>query len=90
MTNIDAALARLREMPVHPDLASIDVAVMADLVARPSASVSGAMLGLAATAALLIGVAGSVIQPGPVRAASAAPFGTSTPLAPSTLLGSGE
>ncbi len=92
MTNIDAALARLREMPVHPDLESIDLAVMADIAERTSAStsMSAAMLGLAATTALLVGVAGSVIQPAPVRMASVAPFGTPAALAPSTLLGGGE
>ncbi len=90
MTNIDGALARLREMPVHPGLASIDAAVMADIDARASTPRSGAVLGLAATAALLIGVAGSVIQPAPVLATGVAPFGAPAALAPSTLLGGGE
>jgi hypothetical protein len=91
MTNIDAALARLREMPVHPGLESIDAAVMAEMAARAATvPLSGAMLGFAATAALLIGIAGSVIQPAPVRAAGVAPFGAPAALAPSTLLGSSE
>jgi len=89
MTDIDTALASLREMPVHPGLASLDVAVMTDIAARASAPLSGAMLGLAATAALLIGAAGSVIPPPPVRAADITPFGAPAALAPSTLLGSG-
>jgi hypothetical protein len=91
MTNIDEALARLREMPVHPGLESIEAAVMADMAARAaSVPLTGAMLGIAATTALLIGVAGSVIQPAPVRAANVAPFGAPAALAPSTLLGGGE
>lgn len=91
MTNIDEALARLRAMPVHPGLASIEAAVMADMARRGAAvPLSGAILGIAATAALLIGVAGSVIQPAPARAAGVAPFGAPAALAPSTLLGGGE
>ena len=90
MTDIDTALASLREMPVHPGLVSLDAAVMADIAARAAAPLSGAMFGLAGTAALLVGVAGSVIEPAPVRAASAVPFGTPVTLAPSTLLGGGE
>jgi len=75
----------------NPGLESIEAAVMADMAERGAAvPLSGAMLGFAATAALLIGVAGSVIQPAPVRAAGVAPFGAPAALAPSTLLGGGE
>lgn len=92
MTDIDAALARLREMPVHPRLASIDAAVLAGVAMHAAGPrpLSGNVFGAAALAALTIGVVGSVLPGTPVRAASVAPFGTPPALAPSSLLGSGE
>lgn len=92
MTNIDAELARLREMPVHPRLASIDEAVLAGVAVHAVGSrpLSGTVFGIAALAALTIGIAGSALPGTPVRAASIAPFGAPPALAPSSLLGGGE
>jgi hypothetical protein len=92
MTDIDAALARLRDVPVHPGLASIDAAVL-ERVAMDAAGqhpLSVKAFGMAAIAALSLGIASSVIPGMPASAASIAPFGTPPALAPSSLLGSGE
>src|SRR3546814_3096198 len=85
MTDIDAELARLREMPVHPRLASIDAAVLADVAIQAAGSrpLSGTVFGMAAISALAIGIAGSALPGTPVRAASVAPFGAPPALAPS-------
>jgi hypothetical protein len=92
MTDIDAAMARLRDMPVHPRLASIDAAIFEAMSARAAATrpLSGTLLGLAAITSLTIGFASSALPGTQARAASMAPFGTPPALAPSTLLGSGE
>lgn len=92
MTNIDAELARLREMPLHPRLASIDAAVLEGVAIRAAGSrpLSGTVFGMTALAALTIGIASSALPGTPVRAASIAPFGAPPALAPSALLGGGE
>lgn len=92
MTDIDAALARLREMPLHPRLAAIDASVLDQLAAGAAGSrpVPGAVFGLAALLALTIGMASSAVPGTPARAAQLAPFGTSPALMPSTLLSSAE
>ncbi|EXS70509.1 MULTISPECIES: hypothetical protein [unclassified Sphingobium] len=93
MTDVDAALARLREAPVHPRLATIDEAVLNHMIARTSArDVSPAgFFGMAAVGALIMGIAGSSFPGEPVRLASSiSPFGAPPMLAPSTLLESGE
>ena len=92
MTDIDAALASLREMPVHPRLASIDAAVLGRVAmrARGPHPLSGTVFGMAALAALMIGIASSVLPGTSVGAAPVAPFGTPPTLAPSSLLGSGD
>lgn len=91
MTDIDAALAHIREMPVHPRLASIDAMVLERLaIQAASRPLPGTIFGIAALTALTIGIAGAVVPNTPVRAASAMPFGVPPALAPSTLLGSAE
>lgn len=92
MTDIDATLAQLREMPVHPGLSSIDAAVLEQVAMRAAGShpLSATVFGVAALAALTIGIASSVLPSTPASAASVAPFGTPPALAPSSLLGSGE
>ncbi|MCI1270675.1 MAG: hypothetical protein LKM31_00405 [Sphingobium sp.] len=92
MTDIDRALARLRELPVHPGLGAIDGAVLEGLTSRALGSrpLSGSVFGLAALAALSIGIASSVIPGTPVRAASVTPFGAPSALVPSSLLGGSE
>jgi hypothetical protein len=90
MTDIDAALARFRELPVHPGLATIDDPVLAALADRPAAPTraSASMLGIAGAVAMAIGVAGSLLPSAPARASVS--FGTPPALAPSSLLGGGE
>ncbi|MBN8812344.1 MULTISPECIES: hypothetical protein [unclassified Sphingomonas] len=91
MTDIDAALARLREMPLHPRLAAIDATVLDHMATRSvSRPVPGMVFGLAALSALTFGIASAAVPGTPARAAQLAPFGTSPALAPSTLLSSAE
>jgi hypothetical protein len=92
MTDIDEALARLREMPVHPGLSSIDASVL-ERVAMHAAGAhppSGTVFGIAAIAALSLGIASSVLPGVPGSTASVAPFGSPPTLAPSSLLGSDQ
>jgi len=89
MTDIDTALARLRDLPVDPRLDHLDDAVFGVLAARRAAA-SGPMIGIAAGCALAIGIAGSAIVGDESRAAPVVAFGTPAALAPSSLLGSRE
>lgn len=91
MTDIDAALARLRELPLHPRLAAMDASVLDQIAARSvSRPVPGTVFGLAALSALTVGIASTAVPAPQARAAPLAPFGTSPALAPSTLLSSAE
>jgi hypothetical protein len=91
MTDIDAALARLRGMPVDPRLASIDAAVLDNLARAARAHpLSSSVFGFAALAALVTGIASSALPNTAASAAPVAPFGTSPTLSPSALLSSGE
>jgi hypothetical protein len=92
MTDIDAALARLRDLPVHPGLGTLDAMVLEGLASRASAArpLSASVVGMAALMALSIGIAGSAIPGTPVQAATATPFGAPPALAPSTLLGTSQ
>jgi hypothetical protein len=89
MTDIDTALARLRELPVHPGLGAIDARVLERLALRASGAPphSARVFGMAAVLAMSIGIVGSAIPGVPVPAASVLPFGGPSALAPSTLLG---
>ncbi|MES2443410.1 MAG: hypothetical protein V4574_11315 [Pseudomonadota bacterium] len=91
MTDIDAALARLRAMSVDPRLASIDAAVLEE-VARAGRShpLSASVFGFAALAALVTGIASTALPGAAASASPVAPFGTSPTLAPSALLSAGE
>ena len=88
MIDLDDTLNRLAAAPVHSGLATIDDAVLARLSAR-AAQIPTSAIGLAAVAAVLIGVAGAGL-PGTRAEAAAAPFGQPSALAPSTLLASSE
>ena len=87
MLDLDDNLIRLAAAPVHSGLATIDDAVLARLSAR-AAQIPGSAIGLAAVAAVLIGVAGAGLPT--TRAEAAVPFGQPSALAPSTLLASSE
>lgn len=92
MMDVDAALSRLRELPVDSRLGSIDGAVLDALAyqRRHGAPISGAVFGIAAGVALSVGLLGSVIPEREARVASIASFGAPPALAPSTLLGTSE
>ena len=91
MTDLDAALATLAHAPLHPGLGSIDEAVLAGLGAHlRRGGISNGSLGVAACAALVIGIAGAALPGKPASAASLTPLGTPFVLAPSTLLASAE
>ena len=87
MFDLDDTLNRLAAAPVHCGLAAIDDVVLARLSAR-SGQIPGSAIGLAAVAAVLIGVAGAGLPGTPAEAA--VPFGQPSALAPSTLLASSE
>ena len=92
MTDVDTILNRMREGPIHPALAGIDDAVLDRLGSiEPAAGrVPARAFFVATVAALSIGIAGSFVPGTPASATSrAAPLGTSSALAPSTLLGGG-
>lgn len=89
--DLDAALRRLAEMPVHPGLANMEAAVLARISAHdPGDRRAAVRLGvLAALGAVAMGVAGAnVTSTATAQPATLSPFGPSTPLAPSTLLAS--
>lgn len=87
MMDVDEMLGRLRAEPPHPRLAALDGAALAEIARTRAVDVRGALTA-AGVAALLIGMAGGVLPPAQVETATAAvPFGTPSPLAPSTLLG---
>ncbi|MGH6617841.1 hypothetical protein [Sphingomonas sp.] len=91
MNDIDAILARLRDAPVHPGLATIDAAVFDELAARAAAPpLSARAFGVAAVMALAIGIAGAALPGTSARAAPISPLGAPSALAPSTLLGTAE
>lgn len=86
MDDLDDMLARLSGAPLDPRLAAMDQAVFAGLAERytPHATRS---LGIAALAALAIGVVSTALPGTPASAApSVTPFGAPPALAPSTLL----
>jgi hypothetical protein len=89
MIDLDDTLSQLANAPVHSGLASIDDAVLTRL-ALCTAQIPGSAIGLAAVAALLVGVAGAGLPSTRAHAASAGPFGQPSALAPSTLLASNE
>lgn len=88
MTDLDTILAQLRDTPPDPRLAGLDARVLAEVTRlRASPAFGPATFGLAATAALFIGIASSAV---PVQSADAnpiSPFDARLALAPSTLLG---
>ena len=89
MTDIDKMLSRLALAPVHAGLAAIDDAVLTRLSQR-AAQIPSSAIGLAAVAAVLIGVAGAALPGGRAEAATSVPFGQPSALAPSTLLAGSE
>src|SRR3546814_16822860 len=89
MTDIDAELARLREMPVHPRLASIDAAVLAGVAIKAAGSrpLSGTVFGMAAVPALALRPARPALPGPPATSTPACTFGVLPALRTPTLLG---
>lgn len=91
---LDEALASLSAAPVHPGLAGIEDRVLSRVrceAALAAQATHGLRVGaVVALAALGLGfAAGSPVAATP-SSATLSPFGPSSPLAPSTLLASGE
>lgn len=85
MDKIDEALARLASAPIPPALGGLEARVLARITSQPTTRV-GVGMGVITGIALAMGVAGASIPASPGSAASLAPLGTHSPLAPSTLL----
>ncbi len=92
MMDVDTALRRLHDMPVDPRLAGIEAAVFDGIAARDAHGqpLSGSLVGIAASFALVVGLLGAAFPGYTEPAPSIAPFGAPTALAPSTLLGTAE
>ena len=89
MSNLDEMLARIASAPLPTRLATMDEAVFAGLAEhqRNSAGNSLRSLGIAALAALAIGVFSTGLPGSPALASpSVTPFGAPPALAPSSLL----
>jgi hypothetical protein len=89
MSDLDEMLARIGSAPLPSRLAMMDEAVFAGLAEhqRNSASNSLRSLGIAAIAALAIGIFSTGLPGSPaVAAPSVTPFGAPPALAPSSLL----
>ena len=87
MDDLDKALAKLAGAPVPAALDDIEAGVLARVRRRPTFRETGLGIGVVTTiAALAIGVVGAGVPAPTSSAASLAPLGGSSPLAPSTLL----
>lgn len=88
MVDLDSVLAQLRDAPTDARLAGLEGAVLDELAARRSGvqALRGPMMGIAACAALLMGVAGAVLPASPVRADDPLMLGAPAGLVPSSLL----
>lgn len=87
MNNLDEALARLAGAPVPAALDEIEAGVLARISVRPAVRQAGIGIGVVTTiAALAIGMVGAGVPASASGAASLAPLGGSSALAPSMLL----
>lgn len=87
--DLDRALAGLAAAPVHARLADLDTAVLIRLAGDAGDARRGFRIGaVSAFGALVMGIAASTMlaAPAPARAGALAPFASSAPFAPSTLL----
>ena len=84
---LEDTIMRLGDAPVHPGLAGLDGALLAQ-TARQRANDMRRPVVLASLMALAIGVAGAGQPTEPAAARNTlAPFGAASPLSPSTLIG---
>lgn len=87
MNELDAALDRLAHAPLPHRLAFLEQKVLAQIASRPvAARTSVGVAGMTVVAALMIGVVGGGVSASAVQTPSLSPLGSSTSLAPSTLL----
>ena len=85
--DIDDTIIRLRDAPVHARLATLDGATLAKLASERADDIRRPVV-FASLLALAVGVAGAGLPTEPAVARSTlTPFGASSPLTPSTLLG---
>lgn len=85
--DIDDTIMRMRDAPVHPRLATLDGAMLAE-VAHSRADDLRRPLAFASVLALIVGVVGAGLPAEPAVARNTlTPFGAASPLTPSTLLG---
>ena len=87
--DLDRALARLAAVPVHARLADLDTTVLIRLASDAGDARRGFGIGaVSAVGALVMGIAASILPaaPDPAPAGALAPFASSAPFAPSTLL----
>ena len=90
MDDLDRALAKLAGAPAPAALDDMDARVLARIGARPTTYAAGLGIGVVALAALVIGMAGAGVPASASTGASLAPLGGVSPLAPSTLLATGQ
>ncbi len=85
--DIDDTIMRLGDAPVPLQLAALDGAVLAKIAAQRADDLRRP-LAFASLLALVVGVAGAGLPSQPAAAHNTlTPFGASSPLTPSTLLG---
>ena len=87
-SDLDGLLHRLRNEPEHPGLIGLEEAVLSRIAALPQVS-TGSQLSLGAVAAfgaVLLGIASIGFTLRAEASVTLSPFGSSNPLAPSTLL----
>lgn len=91
--DLDRALARLAAVPVHARLADLDTAMLIRLAEDAGDARRGFGIGaVSAVGALVMGIAASTTLAAPQQAQAGplAPFASSAPFAPSTLLEGGR
>ena len=90
MDDLDRALAKLAGTPAPAALDDMSARVLARIGARPTTHAAGLGIGAVALAAWVIGMAGAGVPATASAGASLAPLGGVSPLAPSTLLATGQ
>ena len=90
--DLDGALRRLSAAPLHPGLESIEDAVLGRLHERTTATPRQGIgiCAVAALGALMLGIVASNPVEATPSPGALSPFGSSNPLAPSTLLAVGR
>ena len=87
MDDLDRALAKLAGAPAPAALNDMDARVLARIGARTNTYSAGLGIGAVTLVALVIGMAGAGV---PATASAGASLGGVSPLAPSTLLATGQ